>query len=169
MLHSRSARAARIASAIHCVGKLIGSPYRRDKKRNDNRHKSLDPLHKAAVVKVGTPRLLSVCNSVNLVNEGRNKTQSQRHHHCKRRHGHLNELKRSKKLFKGIRQNGRSSSIGQKRTDNNKTNYSYRHKQGGKESVSRDMNKMPVHKLCAASDIENVQHGSEQNYNDDRL
>ena len=94
LAHTGAADVAAVKAALHGGSQLVRAAERRDKQRNENRNHRLGTLNEVAGVKIGAARLLRGDDLLGFLDEGRDKTQCDRHHHGQLVHRYMQLLER---------------------------------------------------------------------------
>ena len=103
-LHLRSSLTAAVPSGFHRHRKVICPAKCRNKKRNKQRYQAFCFLDQSAALKIGTSCHLSFHDLVCLIEQDRDKTKCDGHHHGYLMHRNFDDFQRGKGFFQSVRQ-----------------------------------------------------------------
>lgn len=166
LVQARSPFAASVAAGFHGHGQILGDTEGADEKRDQDRNQRLGSAHNVTRLKICAPGLLGFHDLIGLIQQGRDKSQRNGHHH-------RDVVSRQSEALKGAQQT--LDSVGQpdwrrrqrkERRPDNQKDQADRHEHRSNHAFHGDLQgpDRPDHPAIHHKDVQ--QEGEQENQND---
>ena len=167
LFHTGATGAALITAALHGHRQVIGAAEGGHEQRNENGNQRLNPLEQAARLHIRAACLLGGHNLVGFLHQGRNKPQSDGHHHRQLVGVDPNQLQRRQQTLDGVGQRRGGGGIGEQRATQNQANNTDGDKRRRLQAAGGDKSTRP--QRGAVVHVQDIENRGEQHQEQHRL
>ena len=165
-LHLRAALTAVVAAGLHRHREVVRTAEGTDEERYQDRHHRLRALEQISALEVGATGLLGLHDLIRFLDEDRDETECDRHHHRDFMHRYAELFEHAETLLEAVRELVRRGRQGHERGAEHEEDEARAHHERDVETLAGDFQNPELHEHLTRGQEEVEAHGNQKQDHD---